>query len=172
MTARRLAAVLPALLAAVLTAGCGPQGPMGVFPGGPLSGTSVDGPVLDWAFTAEHALVAIETRGRWLDHSVTVVCAAHGGHLYLPSRNAQTKRWVQNVLRDPRVRIGVGDEVYEGRAVRVTESEPGNPVERAFLRKYYGLEVEEVRFLYESPAPGDDRAEVWLFRIDPLEPPA
>ncbi len=134
-----------------------------------MSGPAVDGLVLDCSFTGEHPLVAIETRGRWLDHSVTVICAAHGGHLYVPSRNAPSKRWVQNVLRDPRVRIGVGDEVYEGRAVRVTESERGNPVERAFLRKYYGIEAEKVRFLYGPPAPGDDRAEVWMFRIDPPE---
>ncbi len=166
----RLFALLPVFLAALFGLGCGPQGPMGVLPGGPLSGTEVAGPVADWSFTDAHPLIAIETRGRWIDHSVTVISAAHGGHLYIPSRNAPAKRWVQNVLRDPRVRIGVGGEIYPGRAVRVTESEPGNPVERAFLRKYYGLEVEKVRFLYGPPAPGDDRAEVWLFRIDPPEP--
>ncbi len=160
------------LLLAALGAGCGPQGPMGIVPGGPLWGRAEDGFPDDWSFSDGELLAAVETRGPWLRHSVTVLFAHHDGRLYLPSRNASRKRWIQNLLRDPRLRVRVGDRIFEGRAVRVTESLPGAPVERAFLRKYYGIEVGGARFLYGPPEPGDDRADVWLFRVDPLEPGA
>ena len=35
-------------------------------------------------------------------------------------------------------------------------------------RKYLGIEAEHARALLEPPAPGDDRAEVWLFRIESI----
>ena len=76
------------------------------------------------------------------------------------------KRWVKNLLVDPRVRIGVDGRIYEGRAVRVTDEAEGEAVARATLRKYLGIEPELVRPLPGEPAEGDDRAEVWTFRIE------
>jgi len=163
----RAACVLVATL--VAASGCGPWGPLGVFPGGPLAGETVSGAVEDWSFTDEHLIVSIETRGRLFRHSVTVLCISEGGRLYIPSRFAPRKRWVQNILRDPRVRIGVEGRVYEGRAVRVSERGGDSDVSRAFLRKYVGIEAEHVRSLPEEPAPGDDHALMWMFRIDPPE---
>ena len=154
------------LAAAPILFGCGPQGPLGVLPGGPLAGTTVVEPVDDWGFTDSHATVAIETRGSWIDHSVSVLCAAEGSDLYVPSRHAPHKRWVQNVLRDPHVRIGVKDRIYEGRAVRVTDPAEAERAARAQLRKYLGIEPAGVRPLEGPPEPGDDRAEVWTFRIE------
>ena len=159
-----LALILAAVLALLL--GCGPQGPLGVLPGGPLAGTVVLEPVDDWRFTDSHATVAIETRGSWIDHSVTVLCSSEGPHLYVPSRHAPHKRWVQNVLRDPRVRIGVEDRIYEGRAVRVADPVEAERAARAQLRKYVGIDPAVVRPLDGPPEPGDDRAEVWMFRIE------
>ena len=54
--------------------------------------------------------------------------------------------------------------------MRVDESEQDLGVARAFLRKYVGIDAEHARALGGAPAPGDDRAEVWSFRIDPPEP--
>lgn len=161
---RRLRLLVGVALCATLL-GCGPQGPLGVLPGGPLAGEVVEARVDDWSFTDAHLTVAIETRGRWIDHSVTVLCTAHGGHLYVPSRNPRRKRWVQNVLRDPRVRIGVAGRVYPGVAERVSSLEEAEPVARAQLLKYVGIEAEQVRPLLDPPQPGDDRAEVWIFRV-------
>ncbi len=90
----------------------------------------------------------------------------HGPHLYIPSRDPRRKRWVANVLRDPRVRVGVEGRIYPARAVRITSEQEAEPVVRAELRKYLGIEAEHARALLEAPAPGDDRAEVWLFRIE------
>ncbi|MCP5070539.1 MAG: hypothetical protein GY946_28570 [bacterium] len=141
---------------------------MGIVPGGPLAGTLVGSPIADWSFTDEHATIAIETRGSWIDHSVTVLCTAQGGNLYIPSRHAPNKRWVQNILGDPHVRIGVDDRIYPARAIRVTDPGEAEAAARAQLRKYLGLEAETVRPLHGPPEPGDDRAEVWMFRIESL----
>ena len=156
----------PACLAGILLAGCGPWGPLGAIPGGPLAGDLVEEPVPDWSFTNQHLTIAIETRGPLLDHSVTVLCMAHDGHLYIPSRHAPNKRWVKNVLADPRVRLGIGDRIYEGRAERVTDPVEAEAVSRKFLRKYVGIEAEHVRALSGEPGPGDDRALLWTFRVD------
>ena len=115
-------------------------------------------------------LVGIETRGVHFRHAVTILCVAAEGRLYVMARHAPRKRWVQNVMRDPRVRIAVGDALYEGRAVRLggdPEDPESRAVVRAFLRKYVGIEAPEARSLPGPPGPGEDRAEVWTFRIEP-----
>jgi len=144
---------------------CGPQGPLGILPGGPLAGEVVAEPVDDWSFSDAHLTVAIETQGAWLDHSVTVLCVAYAGSLYVPSRNPTGKRWVRNVEHQERVRIGVEGRIYPARAERVTSLQEAEAASRALLRKYLGIEASEVRPLPGAPEPGDDRAEVLLFRI-------
>jgi hypothetical protein len=160
-------------LAALVTAlaACGPWGPQGIFPGGPLAGDTVLEPVRDWSFTEDHPLIAVETRGRFFRHSVTVICMAEEGQLYLAARHAPRKRWVANLMRDPRIRLGIGGRVYAARAVRIEGGAEGR-IARAFLRKYVGVEAEHAEWLDGPPAPGDDRAEVWTFRVDPPEPGA
>ncbi len=147
---------------------CGPQGPLGVIPGGPLSGDLVTQPVTDWRFTDDEVTVAIETRGNWIDHSVTVMAMADGPYLYVPSREGYRKTWVKNIARDPLVRIGVDDRIYRGRAVRVLDPVEAARASRALVRKYLGLEFDEVRALLAPPNEGDDRIEVWYFRIESL----
>jgi hypothetical protein len=141
---------------------------LGVIPGGPLAGEVVPDRVADWHFTDDDVTVAIETRGDWIDHSVTVMAAAEDSHLFIPSRQGYRKSWVQNIGRDPVVRIGVDDRIYMGRAVRVLESDEAERAARALVRKYLGLEFEEVRPLLDPPSEGDDRIEVWFFRIESL----
>jgi hypothetical protein len=147
---------------------CGPQGPLGIIPGGPLAGEVMPDRVSDWRFTDDDITVAIETRGDWIDHSVTVMAAAEGSHLYVPSRQGYRKDWVQNIGRDPVVRIGVDDRIYIGRAVRVLEMPEAERADRALLRKYLGLEFDAVRPMLDPPNEGDDRIEVWLFRIESI----
>jgi hypothetical protein len=162
--------IVGALLLA-LAAGCGPQGPLGILPGGPLWGSAEPGPP-DWAEAGRSLTVSLETRRGWLVHSVTVICVEHDGFLYVPSRNAPDKRWVRNVLADPRVRVGVGGRVFEGVAGRVVDAAALEPVARKLLRKYYGLEVERARVLVGPPAPEEQRADVWMFRIGPAGRPS
>jgi hypothetical protein len=161
---RLRAAVAAAAL--LLLSGCGPQGPRGVLPGGPLAGENVREPVADWRFSDDDPTLAIETGTGWLRHSVTVLAVAVGPHLYIPSRQGGPKRWVQNALAEPRVRIGVDGRVYPGRALRVTDPGEADAFARAFLRKYLGVEADAAHMLLEPPAAGDDRMELWLFRIE------
>lgn len=151
----------------LLPAGCGPWGPQGIFPGGPFLGAAKPLPQ-DASFSDAHGLIGIETRRGWLRHSVTILCVSARGHLYVMARHAPRKRWVQDVVADPRVRLEIGDALYAGRAVRVDrEPEQSAGVARAFLRKYVGVDVDRARFLSGPPGPDDDRAEIWTFRIDP-----
>jgi len=162
-----------AFAALCLLAGCGPWGPQGIFAGGPYLGRAASPFPSDWSFSDAEMLVGIETRGARFRHAVTILCVAAEGRLYVMARHAPRKRWVQNAVRDPRVRIAVGDALYEGRAVRLggdPEAPESRAVVRAFLRKYVGLEAEGARALVGPPGPGEDRAEVWTFRIDPPEP--
>jgi hypothetical protein len=147
---------------------CGPQGPLGIIPGGPLAGDVVTQPVADWRFTDDDVTVAIETRGDWIDHSVTVMAMTDGPHLYVPSREGYRKSWVKNIGRDPHVRIGVDDRIYHGRAVRVVDPVEAERAARSLIRKYLGLEFDEVRALLDPPTEGDDHIEVWYFRIESL----
>lgn len=142
---------------------------MGVLPGGPLSGQVVAAPVSDWRFTDDAVTVAIETRGRWFRHSVTVLAVAVGPHLYVPSRQGSRKRWVNNALRDGRVRIGLRGKIYPGHAIRVVDPEEASAAARVQLRKYLGLEADRLRLLLDPPAPDDDRVDLWLFRIESAE---
>ena len=155
------------VLAMMSIAACGPWGPRGVFPGGPFLGVARPLPA-DASFTDKHMLIGIETRRGWLRHSVTILCVASDGRLYVMARHAPRKRWVRDVIADPRVRLEIAGALYMGRAERVDhDPDEGARVARAFLRKYVGVEVDRARFLAGPPPPGDGRAEVWSFRIDP-----
>lgn len=163
----RRAALLGLALAILPLAACGPWGPQGLFPGGPFLGSAVALPA-DASFSDAHLLIGIETRRGWLRHAVTILCVSSEGRLYVMARHAPRKRWVQDAVADSRVRLEIGGRLYAGRAVRVDhEPAEGARIARAFLRKYVGVEVDRARFLGGPPAPGDDRAELWSFRIDP-----
>lgn len=156
-------------LAGALAISCGPWGPQGILAGGPFLGSASEDAVDDWSFTDAEPLIGIETRGRLLRHTVTIVCISAEGRLYVMARHAPRKRWVQNLASDPRVRLKIGDDLYTGRAVRVSEPAESAAVARAFLRKYVGLDAPRARGLFFAPAAGDDRAEVWAWRIEPAE---
>jgi hypothetical protein len=126
-------------------------------------------PVPDWHFTDDDMTVAVETRGEWFNHSVTTLAVAMGPHLYVPAREGFRKRWVANVLQDPRVRIGVDGRIYTGLATRVTDQDEADAVARQQLRKYLGMEADRVKQLLDKPAPGDDRVDLWLFRVEAAE---
>jgi hypothetical protein len=142
-------------------------GPVALIAGGPLRGDVISRSVDDWSFTDSVAEVQLETRDGWLPYSVTTWCISHAGNLYIPSRNAAGKRWVANVVRDARVRVRIGDSVYERRAVRVTDPTESDPLMSLLLEKYLGIEVEEGGPIREPAGEGEARAEIWMFRMDP-----
>ena len=153
MSLRRFAVPALLLVGLVGLVGCGPLGP---FPGGPLRGEVVVEPVSDWSFSDEHQLMQVETR-RGFPHSITTICFTYRGELYVPAANAAEKRWPFYVLQDPYVRIKIGDRVYPGRAVRVTDAGLRDALFTAAGRKY-----EQIAERSREQLDG-----VWVFRIDP-----
>lgn len=141
-----------------LLVGCGPLGPLS---GGALAGPVHAEPVDDWSFTSAHETVQIETRPAD-PHSVNTWCVGVGDRLYVPTsmirgpKNPGERDWVVNVVSDPRVRIRIGDEIYERVAVRVSDAAEYDAA-RAALEQKYALD----------PADRDPEREIWIFRLEP-----
>jgi hypothetical protein len=138
-------------------------------PGTWLSGELVVEPVADWSFSDEAEEIFVETRTWYgIPHSVTTVCAADGAALYVPSVYFEggefpaARFWNRNVVRDPRVRLQIGDRLYERRAVVVEDAAEREVALAAFARKY--------PFWQELVAkPESERPRIFFFRMDPGE---
>lgn len=153
------------LLASVmLLAACQPQERR---PGLWLSGEVVDAPVTDWSFTDAIPLIFVETRTWYgIPHSVTTVCVAHDGSLYVPSVYLEggefpdARFWNRNVVRDPRVRLGIDGRIFEREAVLVEDEAEWSAVLAAFGRKSPFWKDLEGK-------PAGERPTIVFFRMDP-----
>jgi F420H(2)-dependent quinone reductase len=154
-----------ALAFALVLTGC--IDPKDRRPGLWLSGEVETAPVTDWSFTDDQPQIFLETRTWYgLRHSVTVVCASHDGALYVPSlyygggEFPDKRHWHRNVARDPRVRLQIGDRLYERRAVLVTDPAEWNAVLAAFGQKFpFWKELTE--------KPESERPKLIFMRMDP-----
>ena len=105
-------------------------------PGLWLKGEVVTTPVTDWSFVdkVEHPgrslnTVLVETRTPYfIPHSVRTVPFVRNGQLYMRSHQDRMdvqfpndKSWTSSVGRDPRVRIKIGDKLYEATMVLVAD---------------------------------------------------
>src|SRR5260370_1938197 len=105
-------------------------------PGLWLKGEVVTAPVTDWSFVdkVEHPgrsinTILVETRTPYfIPHSVRTMPFVRNGVLYIRSAHDRMhlkfpndKPWTSNVARDPRVRIKIGDKLYEATMVLVTD---------------------------------------------------
>jgi hypothetical protein len=105
-------------------------------PGLWLKGEVVTTPVTDWSFIdkVEHPgqslnTVLVETRTPYfLPHSVRTMPTVRDGRFYLRSHQDRMdvpfphdKSWTSNVARDPRVRIKIGDKLYEATLILVAD---------------------------------------------------
>ena len=158
-----------ALLWGVALPACAPQDRR---PGTWLSGERVEGPIEDWAFAAEHREILVETRTWYgIPHSVTTTFVALDGTLYVPSvyygggQFPDERFWNRNVVRDPRVRLKIGDRLFERRAALVTDAAERQAVFEAFARK-----LSFWKDLLEKPA--SERPTLIFLRMDPPEPDA
>lgn len=136
-------AVLVCLVAALIVLrqiGLDPQGPR---PGLWLRGEVVTTPVSDWSFTDKYETIFVQTRTWYgLPHSVTVGCTAYGGRLYVGSSYREgvefphDRLWNKNVMRDPRVRLKIGTEIYDRTLTPVTDATEKAAVLAANFKKY------------------------------------
>jgi hypothetical protein len=138
--------------------GCGPIGPLS---GGRLSGEIGPRGVVSWKFAAGEETAQLETRPAD-PHSVNIWFVALGPNLYVPTsmilgpKDPTERGWVGNVSGDPRVRIRLGDRVYERIAIRVEDAGEYDRA-RGALEAKYDLD----------PSERDSEREVWIFRLDP-----
>jgi hypothetical protein len=123
-------------------------GPHGMTPGLWLNGTRVTAPVADWSFAAGYPTLEIQTRTPYLlPHSVTTSCIAYTGQLYVGSiykaglEYPHGRNWNENVARDPHVRIKIGDRLYDGTLVHVTNEALVSAVLQAEQAKFPGFRV-------------------------------
>lgn len=137
------------LCAAICLAACKP---ILTFPGGALDGIVTPVPA-DWSFTDAIKTVQLETRPAD-PYSVNIWVIALDGQLYVHA-GANRARWVEHIEADPRVRIAVGDALYELTATRVTEQAEFDRFSDAYDAKY------------ERRPRNGSVEEAWLFRLLP-----
>ena len=138
-------------------------------PGLWLSGEVVAEPITDWSFTDGAREIFVETRTWYgIPHSVTTVVVAHDGTLYVPSvymeggKFPDARFWNRNVVRDPRVRLKIGERIVERKAVLVEDPEEWKGVLAAFAAK--------MPFWQELAAkPESERPTIIFLRMDPRE---
>jgi hypothetical protein len=119
-------------------------GPHGGTPGLWIKGKLVTTPVADWSFTDKYPTIELQT-GTWylLPHSVTINCISYNGQLYLVSAYPPTTRhdWNDYVMRDPHVRLKIGDQLYDRTVSLVTDPTVKAGVLQARRTKYPRLRV-------------------------------
>ena len=135
-----IGAVVVCLIVAVIVLRITGLDPKGRRPGLWLKGNLVTTPVTDWSFTDKLHNIEIQTETWYgLPHSVTINCnRANGQQLYLVSTYpAGTRRsWNDNVMRDPHVRLKIGDNVYDRTLSPVTDPAEQQAVLKAKYQKY------------------------------------
>ena len=113
-------------------------------PGLWVKGELVTTPVTDWSFTNQFEEIYLETRTWYLiPHSVTISCTAHEGRLYLTSTYSQggefpSRFWNKNVMRNPRVRLRIGNQLFERTLSLVTDVAEKEAVLESKKKKYPG----------------------------------
>lgn len=118
--------------------------PHGRVPGLWLTGDLVTTPVTDWSFTDKVPTINLQTRSQFLlPHSVTINCLAYNGQLYVSSvyPAGPPRSWNENVMRDPHVRIKIGDKLYDRTLVLVTDPSEMRGVLQVRAKKYPQLKV-------------------------------
>jgi hypothetical protein len=139
-------------------------------PGLWLKGEVVTTPITDWSFVDQvpHPgrsinTILVETRTPYfIPHSVRTMATVRNGELFIRSHQDRMdvqfpydKSWTADVARDPRVRIKIGDKLYEATLVLVTD--------RAEAIAFFGRNPETM----EKGPDGQDHVEGYdhVFRV-------
>lgn len=135
--------------------------PQDTNPGLWISGKTVSKPVIDWSFTNEIDEIFVETRTPYLlPHSITTYCGVYEGRFYLFSAYygggefPNARRWNQNVMRDPRVRLKIGEEIFEQNLSLVRNELAKVPIHKVFVDKYSNWQspgIENVHIFLVEP---------------------
>ena len=112
-------------------------------PGLWLTGTVATAPASDWSFTDKIPVIELQTHTPYgLPHSVNIWCVTYNGQLYLHAGMPAgapfpgNKAWAADVIRDPRVRLKIDGQLYDGVAMQVTEQSEIAALNQATSKKY------------------------------------
>jgi hypothetical protein len=123
------------------------------LPGLWLRGEPVTTPVKDWSFTDKIQTIKIQTQTPFLlPYSVSIWCAEYNGNLYVTSYRG--RRWVEDIISDPRVRLKIGGQIYERTLSLISDPSEKAAVLQAKGKKYPTWKVPTV-------------AETTVFRVLP-----
>src|SRR5215472_16902650 len=112
-------------------------------PGLWLRGDIVTTPVSDWSFTDKIQTIKIQTQTPFLlPHSVSIWCAVYNDNLYVTSYRGRL--WVEDVIRDPHVRLKIGGQIYERILSMVSDPDEKAAVLQAKGKKYAQWKVPSV----------------------------
>jgi hypothetical protein len=140
-----------------------------------LTGDPVTTPVTDWSFTDEIPTVQIETRTWYLlPHVLRTDIARNDEQLYLFSeyfapapgkpdlreRFPEARFWNRMVVRDPRIRVKIGNRLFDMRAYPLTDPSQIAVARQAFLSKYADVRA-------QAALPDSRRPAMHFFRLEP-----
>ena len=137
------------LLSAFILVSCEPMGPI---PGGQLSGEVKVTPN-DWSAFSGVELVQLETRPDD-PYSLNIWGVGLGKDYYIASGGGGESNWVDHILENSEVRLRIENNIFELKAVRITNEEELAQVLKRYKEKY------------DMEAQGEDAAQAWLFRLD------
>jgi len=126
--------------------------PIVMIPGGQLSGEVTPAPD-NWAFTDATDTFQLETRPSD-PYSVNVWAIAIDDSIYVVAGSGMETTWAQHIANDDRVRLRVGEALYELRASEDKTEESRDTFLAAAKRKY------------DFDSEGEDVEEAMLFRLD------
>lgn len=127
--------------------------PIVMIPGGQLSGEVTATPD-NWAFTNATDTFQLETRPSD-PYSVNVWAIALDDWIYVVAGSGMETTWAQHIANDDRVRLRVGEAIYELRASEDDSQETRD----AFLAA--------AKTKYDFDSEGEDVEEAMLFRLGP-----
>ena len=133
------------------------DGPLAMFPGGPLTGGELAAFPEDWSFAADVREIELQLEDP--PRSRTVWLVVHEGDLVVPCGFLNVpffKQWPHQAARDGRAVVRVEGTRYRGTLTRITDPAVLVAVARASAAKYGFGEPSD-----EPPDPD----EVWFFRF-------
>lgn len=142
---KTLVAIVVCLLVVLVVLRITGLGPHNRVPGLWLKGNVATTPVPDWSFTDNIPVIQIQTQTPYLlPHSVNINCLDYNNQLYLVSvfPAGTTHTWNDNVIRDPHVRLKIGDQVYDRTVSLVTDPAEQQGVLEARHKKYPQLKIQ------------------------------
>jgi hypothetical protein len=118
----------------------------------------------DWTFADKYQTILVETHPWYLvPHAVTIFFVTYKGNLYLhadypPGGKFPTgKSWTASVARDPNVRLKLGNQVFDCKAVAVNDQAESDAIFEVTRKKYPKSPYSDYR----------RRADVYFFHVLP-----